>query len=691
MANVGTLSVKLVADLKKFVAGMKVAAERTKTFANTVGTAMRRAARSVKDFAVNAARNLKNFVTRWARRAIIALGAMGAAAIKWAADAEESENLVRESFEGMTDQVVEWSETLQRQLGLNAVELRRQAGFLQLMINSYGLTAEKATEMATTLVELSADMASFRNQKFEVMFEKIRSGIAGMSRPLKELGINLQEDAVDMLLLRNGIKATSADLTQQQKVLARYALLLEATTKDQGDLARTYDTTTNAVRVLLSQVKILGREMGEVLLPHVNSVAVAMRDWLIENRQDIVAWFNNAVDVFMRFVDFLRADFKQGFAGSLEGLALIANAVGDAIVLIFKQKFETIGVDALKWLFSGWKRGLARNKRLLQGLGKSIRESVFGVGEGAPDAITGAFKDLPAATEKLTDVQLIFAKLKTDLASINTETIEWAKNIKLSDDAVAEAASKRAQAFDELQAKLEQSRKENAAKAQEAIAQLKQTVEAQKQAAEVIEESWANTGETIKQVIRAANDEVKFAFVDMLETMAVEMNNFEDAVKAFFVAIAKEIARMQARLVAARIFGTQETGGAGGGGFIADIIKFLAGSLGGTKTQAKARGGIIKPVFAAKGFAPRGSDTVPAMLTPGEGVLSKDLTQALREQLAVPGGMSGPAPVMIQVQTIDTQSTAQWLNTNKRLIAGMLNETRQGNNPSSRRFTGQRR
>ena len=162
------------------------------------------------------------------------------------------------------------------------------------------------------------------------------------------------------------------------------------------------------------------------------------------------------------------------------------------------------------------------------------------------------------------------------------------------------------------------------------------------------------------------------------------MSSFEQFAKDFIVNIMQAIARMEAQLVAAKILGSQETGGLGLGNIIGKGLGLLAGGLGKQPAvQAKARGGIIKPVYAASGFAPKGSDTVPAMLTPGEGVLSKDLTAALREQLAV-GGVGGGNHVTFNVQAIDAQGVDQFLNNNKRKIAGAWGQTVRGNNPVRR-------
>ena len=65
------------------------------------------------------------------------------------------------------------------------------------------------------------------------------------------------------------------------------------------------------------------------------------------------------------------------------------------------------------------------------------------------------------------------------------------------------------------------------------------------------------------------------------------------------------------------------------------------------------------------------------MLTPGEMVLPKEIVELL-------GNKGGG--ITFNVNAIDAQGTAQWLNNNKRLISGMVYDTNRGNNPAARRL-----
>ena len=101
-----------------------------------------------------------------------------------------------------------------------------------------------------------------------------------------------------------------------------------------------------------------------------------------------------------------------------------------------------------------------------------------------------------------------------------------------------------------------------------------------------------------------------------------------------------------------------------------------------------AAGGLVSSglLYASRGaFTPRGTDTVPAMLTPGEGVLDRDLTAKLRKTLQVPEpSPMASRPININVSAIDAAGTYQFLQKNKRALASMMGNAAQANHPSTR-------
>jgi hypothetical protein len=85
-----------------------------------------------------------------------------------------------------------------------------------------------------------------------------------------------------------GLAKTTKEITEQDKVLARQALILEQTTKQQGDFARTADGAANKQRALAAEVENTKAKIGQGLLPAYQSLLEALIpvvSWTGENAE----------------------------------------------------------------------------------------------------------------------------------------------------------------------------------------------------------------------------------------------------------------------------------------------------------------------------------------------------------------------------------------------------------------------
>lgn len=219
------------------------------------------------------------------------LALAGGAAIKMGMDAVESENLFTVSMGKMADSARKWSDGLRQQLGLNSYEVRRNVGVFNVMLTSIGLTEKAAFGMSKGLTELAYDMASFYNLKPEEAFEKIQAGISGESEPLKRLGIIVNETTTKNWALTHGMIKQGQELSETGKVMARYNVIMEATNKAQGDLARTADSPANKLRILKQEIQQSATELGVSLLPAVQSF-LNMAQPFVEQISKAVQWFS---------------------------------------------------------------------------------------------------------------------------------------------------------------------------------------------------------------------------------------------------------------------------------------------------------------------------------------------------------------------------------------------------------------
>lgn len=205
----------------------------------------------------------------------------GAAIVKIGSDATESENLFEVSFGNMAKAAREWSDQVSQALGLNAYELRRNAGMFNTMFISMGFGEQAAYQMSTGLTQLANDFASFYNLKPEEAFEKIRSGIMGETEPLKALGIAITETTVKAYAYANGIAKQGEELTEAQKIAARYGYILENTQKAQGDLARTGGEVANQARRTSSSLQELAASLYKNLEPSIKAILTKINEWIV--------------------------------------------------------------------------------------------------------------------------------------------------------------------------------------------------------------------------------------------------------------------------------------------------------------------------------------------------------------------------------------------------------------------------
>lgn len=208
------------------------------------------------------------------KTAVVALG-IGKVikdSIEQGMNAVESDSLFETSLNKWSNSVRSWSDEMANALGLSAVNMRKNIGVIYNMTSSMGVAEKNALKMSKGISLLSEDMASFYNLDSAEAFNKLRAGLTGETEPLKALGILVDEGTVKQVAYSEGIAQTGAELTQQQKVLARYVAILKQTGNAQGDLARTLDSPANQMRLLKNQVREIGLELSNFFLPVVQTV-----------------------------------------------------------------------------------------------------------------------------------------------------------------------------------------------------------------------------------------------------------------------------------------------------------------------------------------------------------------------------------------------------------------------------------
>ena len=205
----------------------------------------------------------------------------GAESIQLASDLEEVQNVVDVTFgtEG-SKKIESWAKAASSQFGLTELQAKQYASTLGAMMKSNGMTSDEVLELSTDLAGLAADMASFYNMDFDTAFSKIQSAMAGMTLPMRQLGIDMTEGSLSAFAMAEGMETAYSKMSEKEQQLVRYRYLMKVTADAQGDFARTSDSFANSQRRMATGFDTLKAQIGDLLLPIATDVSNAINDLL---------------------------------------------------------------------------------------------------------------------------------------------------------------------------------------------------------------------------------------------------------------------------------------------------------------------------------------------------------------------------------------------------------------------------
>lgn len=193
-------------------------------------------------------------------------------AIGAASDLGESINAVNVTFGDASDGILKLGENAAEAVGLSAREFNgfavQFAGFTQQIAGAEG-DIVAVTENLTTRI---ADFASVMNLDVPEAAQVFQSSLAGQTEPIRKYGIDLSAAAVGLHAVEIGLVDSAKEMTEADKVMARYSLLMEETDKVAGDFTNTSDSLANQQRILAARLDDAQATIGAALVPAIESL-----------------------------------------------------------------------------------------------------------------------------------------------------------------------------------------------------------------------------------------------------------------------------------------------------------------------------------------------------------------------------------------------------------------------------------
>ncbi len=313
----GRAFVEVFADDSKLVRGLKAARRRLQAF----GASVR--AIGAKMFAAGA----------------LVAGPLSLA-VNAASDMEETMNKFNVVFGNNAKVVKAWGDTFASQVGRSKKQVADFLSGTQDLLVPIGFDSASATAMSKQLTGLAIDLASFNNKADSDVIRDLHAALTGSSEVMKKYGVIVNETAVKQELLNQGIDKNKA--TEQQKVMARMAIIMRGTTAAQGDAIRSAGSFANQMKSLKAKVNdaavVIGSALLPIITPLVTKIAAGVKivaAWIKEHKGLVVIIAKVAAALAAGGLAFIvLGTAVSGMASTFGAVAAIISGVGSAIGIL---------------------------------------------------------------------------------------------------------------------------------------------------------------------------------------------------------------------------------------------------------------------------------------------------------------------------------------------------------------------
>ena len=272
-----------------------------------------------------------------------------------AGDAAEQMSKASVVFGGSTDSVLKFADTTAEATGRSRYSLIAMAASVQDILVPMGMLRHEAASLSKEIVKTAIDVASFNNVSESTAMRDFNSALVGNHETVRKYGVVISEARMEQIAYDTGLTDSVRVLTDQEKIMARLAILQKDTTDAQGDAVRTADSYANVLKALSSQAEVTAIVVGQKLMPMIAAFSKVLIGVLklMTNTKVIVAFavaityagnrFRTSTKGVKMFDAGLKTMMKTlKIAGKAVRRFLVAFIAIEALVFIFEKLFPPI-------------------------------------------------------------------------------------------------------------------------------------------------------------------------------------------------------------------------------------------------------------------------------------------------------------------------------------------------------------
>lgn len=226
-------------------------------------------------------------------------------AIDYSSKLTEVQNVVNHTFGESVEKLETFADEAIEKYGMAELSAKQYASRFQAMGVAMGITSDQViaandkiaqhlvgnkdayeelgdsmADVSINLTKLTADYASFFNVEQEDVAQDMTAILTGMTKPMRDYGLDLTNATLQEWALKNGIDADIKSMSQAEKTMLRYQYVMSNSAHIMGDFARTADTWANVVRNIGQQFQKLGQIIGGGLINLFKPVLIRFRSFM---------------------------------------------------------------------------------------------------------------------------------------------------------------------------------------------------------------------------------------------------------------------------------------------------------------------------------------------------------------------------------------------------------------------------
>lgn len=269
-SSLGTATATFDLNITKFLSQADRAEEAMRTLDSNAGGMFgsgNMAALEFSDRLGEVAERVMNIGDRMYNSVTRPIMGFAAGAYMEASSLEQAFGKVSSVFKKNEADIITWSQNSAEAFGLSQTEALATVSTYGAIFQAMGLTEDASATYGKELIQLSADMAAFNDVSTDRTALALRSALTGEYESMKTFGIVLKADAVEAEALKIATQDLRTEVTEADRVQARYNLIMEQTSLQHGQWEQESKGAAGSLAILRAKWQDLKGTIGNIFLP----------------------------------------------------------------------------------------------------------------------------------------------------------------------------------------------------------------------------------------------------------------------------------------------------------------------------------------------------------------------------------------------------------------------------------------